>query len=75
MKQTIADGSSHGYTMTKGHPSTRKAVASLYKTKEPIDVEHILINHGMNQGLLTSLWAFTNAGDEILVPEIGNPIF
>lgn len=33
------------------------------------------IQHGVNQGLLVTLMSFTNPGDEILVPEIGYPIF
>ena len=33
------------------------------------------MHHDVNQGLLSVLMAFTNPGDEILVPEIGYPFF
>ena len=35
----------------------------------------MVIQHGVNQGLLTTLLSFTNPGDEILIPETGYPIF
>lgn len=35
----------------------------------------MIIHHGVNQGLLSVLMAFTNPGDEILVPETGYPFF
>jgi len=45
------------------------------KSKVPLTEADIMINHGANMGLLGALLAFTNEGDEILVPEIGYPFF
>jgi aspartate/methionine/tyrosine aminotransferase len=43
-------------------------VAKLYNPKVPITGADVQINHGVNMGLLAILMAFTNEGDEILVP-------
>jgi len=34
-----------------------------------------MINHGVNMGLFAILMAFTNEGDEVLVPEVGYPFY
>lgn len=53
----------------------REAIKRLYKPRNPISVDNIVIQHGVNQGLLVALQSFTNPGDEILVPEVGYPLF
>jgi aspartate/methionine/tyrosine aminotransferase len=74
MRKQIS-GDNHGYTMTPGVPAAREAILKLYKPKNPISINNITIQHGVNQGLYVILMSFTNPGDEILVPEIGYPIF
>ena len=75
MRKAISDESNHGYTVSVGHPAARSAVTKLYETKESISIDKVLIHHNANQALMNILMAFTNPGDEILVPEIGYPIF
>ena len=75
IKKYIGKPDSHGYTITPGVPQAREAIIKLYKPKNAITIDQVTIQHGVNQGLLATLMAFTNPGDEILVPEIGYPIF
>lgn len=56
-------------------PSAREAILKLYSPKVTIGIANVVIQHGVNQGLLATIMAFTNPGDEILVPETGYPIF
>ena len=58
----------HGYNTSVGIPAFRQAVAKLYSSKVPITASDVHINHGVNMGLLAILMAFTNEGDEVLVP-------
>jgi aspartate/methionine/tyrosine aminotransferase len=65
----------HGYSASIGTPAFREAVTKLYSSKFPITAADVQINHGVNMGLLAVLMAFTNEGDEVLVPEIGYPFY
>ena len=60
--------SNHGYTLSNGIAKAREAILKLYKPKIEIDSSKVFLNHGVNMGLLSVLMAFTNPGDEILVP-------
>lgn len=75
VRQVIANEGNHGYTLSTGVPPARAAIAKLYNSKVPINEAQVVIQHGANQGLLSALMSFTNPGDDILVPEIGYPIF
>lgn len=75
IRNIIANEANHGYTLSTGVPLPRAAIARLYSPKIPINEAQVIIQHGANQGLLSALMSFTNPGDEILVPEIGYPIF
>ena len=44
-------------------------------SKFTIQPNDVIIHHGVNHGLISALIAFTNPGDEILIPETGYPIF
>jgi aspartate/methionine/tyrosine aminotransferase len=65
----------HGYTASTGVVAFREAVTKLYNSKVPLTASDVHINHGVNMGLLAILMAFTNEGDEVLVPEVGYPFF
>ena len=75
MKKSIADTNNHGYTVSSGVPTAKEAVLKLYKPKVELSPNNVIIHHGVNQGLLSVVMAFTNSGDEILVPETGYPFF
>lgn len=75
MRRNIQVPDNHGYTLSSGVKSAREAVLRLYKPKVNITINDVVIQHGANQGLLATLLAFTNPGDQILVPETGYPIF
>lgn len=68
LRESILNENNHGYCASTGVPELRKAVLNLYRPKFEVDASNVLINHGVNMGLLGCLMAFTNEGDEILVP-------
>jgi aspartate/methionine/tyrosine aminotransferase len=75
LRENILNENNHGYCGSTGIPEFRTAVKNLYKPKFEVDISSVFINHGVNMGLLGCLQAFTNEGDEILVPELGYPFY
>lgn len=63
LRKEIANPESHGYTLSSGVPTAREAILKLYKPKNKVPIDHVVIQHGVNQGLLVTLMAFTNPGD------------
>jgi aspartate/methionine/tyrosine aminotransferase len=75
LQENILNQNNHGYCGSTGIPEFRNSIKGLYNPKFPIELSDIHVNHGVNMGLLAVLLAFTNEGDEILVPELGYPFY
>ncbi len=59
------------YTSNYGTPELRKAIAEKLKRDNGIDYkpEEVLVTIGVGEGTYAAIAAFTNPGDEILVPD------
>ncbi|BAL00730.1 putative aspartate aminotransferase [Oscillibacter valericigenes Sjm18-20] len=68
-KQAIDDGQTH-YCPNAGMPQLREAIAKKYQPYwNGYTKDHVLISVGAMEGLMLSMMALLNAGDEILVPD------
>ncbi|WP_234734740.1 pyridoxal phosphate-dependent aminotransferase [Tellurirhabdus bombi] len=70
--------SSHGYQSYKGTPALREAIATFYNRTYGVSLEaetEILPLIGSKEGITHISLAFLNAGDEVLVPELGYPAY
>ena len=68
--QALANGNVF-YTSNYGTPELRQAIADKLKRDNGIDykAEEILVTIGVGEGTYAAVAAFTNPGDEILVPD------
>lgn len=68
-KQAIDDGQTH-YCPNAGMPQLREAIAKKYQPYwDGYTKDHVLISVGAMEGLMLSMMALLNPGDEILVPD------
>lgn len=68
----------HGYQLTKGVPELRRAWSRFYNEHYGVTLDadsEILPLIGSKEGILHVLLAFTNPGDEVLVPDPGYPTY
>lgn len=73
MKNQMSNLRAHGYTLNAGIPSLREKIASQYKSVYNLDYDpnNIVVGAGGTQLLYTSIFAYTNPGDEVLVQDPG----
>jgi aspartate aminotransferase len=72
----IEDGYTH-YTPAGGIPEVREAVAAHYATRIGNDVQggEVILTPGSKNILLFAMLALVEAGDEVIVPDPGYPIY
>jgi aspartate aminotransferase/aminotransferase len=58
----------NGYSVASGIPPLRERIDGMLR-KEGIDADSIMITAGASGGLVTSLMALVNPGDEVLIPD------
>ena len=66
----------HGYQNYKGIPQLRKAIADFYVDTYDVSLNvesDILPLMGSKEGILHTMMAFVNEGDEVLIPDPGYP--
>lgn len=67
----------HRYSMSKGIPRLRRAIASWYRNRYGVDIDpetEAIVTIGSKEGLAHLALATTGAGDTILVPNPAYPI-
>jgi aspartate/methionine/tyrosine aminotransferase len=74
MKKAIDEGKTK-YTATAGIPELCSVVADKLKRENGIDCDakSILIANGATEAIMVAIWAATDVGDEILLPDPGWP--
>ncbi|MCA6408595.1 MAG: aminotransferase class I/II-fold pyridoxal phosphate-dependent enzyme [Cytophagales bacterium] len=68
----------HGYQNYKGIPQLRKAIADFYVGTYGVSLNiesEILPLMGSKEGILHTMMAFVNEGDEVLIPDPGYPTY
>ena len=77
LRDVIQDGTTHGYSQSKGIPGLRKAQANYYKRRFDVDLDpnsEVVVTIGSKEGLANLAQAITSPGDVILVPNPSYPI-
>ena len=67
----------HGYSVSKGIPRLRKAIADWYKRRYSVDIDpetEAIVTIGSKEGLAHMMLATLDAGDVVLVPNPSYPI-
>lgn len=78
LDQSARQAGSHGYQPYKGTPALREAIARFYQRTYGVEFQpetEILPLIGSKEGITHISLAFLNAGDEVLVPELGYPAY
>ena len=75
--ETVADPRSHRYSVSKGIPGLRRALAAYYRRRFDVGLDpetEIVATIGSKEGLANLAAAITSPGDTILVPNPSYPI-
>src|ERR1700759_5345368 len=75
--ETVQDPRSHRYSVSKGIPGLRRALATYYQRRFGVDLNpetEVIATLGSKEGLATLASAITSPGDAILVPNPSYPI-
>jgi len=75
--ETVADPRSHRYSVSKGIPGLRKALATYYERRFGVGLDpdtEVVATLGSKEGLANLASAITGPGDTILVPNPSYPI-
>ncbi len=67
----------HRYSMSRGVPRLRRAIANWYKTRYEVDIDpetEAIVTIGSKEGLANLAQAVVGAGDTVLVPNPAYPI-
>jgi len=75
--ETARDPKSHRYSMSRGIPGLRKALAAYYGRRFGVDIDpeaEAIVTLGSKEGLANLAQAITSPGDTILVPNPSYPI-
>lgn len=75
--ETAVRGDTHGYSMSKGIPRLRRAMAAWYKRNYDVELDQekqIITTIGSKEGLAHLALAISGPGDTILVPDPAYPI-
>lgn len=74
---TVKNPKTHGYSMSKGIPGLRKALAGYYERRFGVKIDsekEAVVTLGSKEGLATLATAISKPGDVVLVPNPGYPI-
>ena len=77
LTEAIQDPKTHRYSMSRGIPGLRKAIAGYYGKRFGVDVDpetETIVTLGSKEGLANLSSAITSPGDVILVPNPSYPI-
>ncbi len=77
MVETVRNPKAHRYSMSRGVPGLRKALAGYYRRRFGVDVDpetETIVTLGSKEGLANLSAAITSPGDVILVPNPSYPI-
>jgi len=75
--ETVADPRSHRYSVSKGIPGLRRALAAYYRRRFDVALDpetEVVATLGSKEGLANLAAAITSPGDTILVPNPSYPI-
>ncbi len=75
--ETVADPRAHGYSVSKGIPGLRRALAGYYGRRFDVKLDpetEVVATLGSKEGLANLSAAITSPGDTILVPNPSYPI-
>ncbi|MDE2514713.1 MAG: LL-diaminopimelate aminotransferase, partial [Rhodospirillales bacterium] len=75
--ETVADPRSHRYSVSKGIPGLRRALAAYYRNRFDVALDpetEVVATLGSKEGLANLAAAITSPGDTILVPNPSYPI-
>jgi alanine-synthesizing transaminase len=75
--EVVQDGSTHGYSQSKGILGLRKAQAAYYQRRFGVELDpnsEIVVTIGSKEGLANLAQAISSPGDVILVPNPSYPI-
>ena len=77
MVETARRGDTHRYSVSKGIPRLRKAIANWYKTRYDVDIDpekEAIVTIGSKEGIAHLALATLDRGDIVLVPNPSYPI-
>ncbi|MFT9381886.1 aminotransferase class I/II-fold pyridoxal phosphate-dependent enzyme, partial [Gluconobacter sp.] len=75
--ETVGDPRAHGYSVSRGIPGLRRAMANYYERRFNVSVDpetEVIATLGSKEGLANLAAAITSPGDTILVPNPSYPI-
>ena len=75
--ETVADPRSHRYSVSRGIPGLRRALANYYRRRFDVELDpetEVIATLGSKEGLANLASAITSPGDTILVPNPSYPI-
>jgi len=75
--ETIRNPKTHGYSMSRGIPGLRKALAAYYKKRFGVTLnpeKEVIVTLGSKEGLASLATAITKPGDIVMVPNPSYPI-
>ena len=75
--ETVGNPKTHGYSMSKGVPGLRKALANYYERRFGVDLDpetESIVTLGSKEGLASLATAITRPGDVVMVPNPSYPI-
>ncbi|MBV1835200.1 LL-diaminopimelate aminotransferase, partial [Novacetimonas pomaceti] len=75
--ETVADPRAHRYSVSRGIPGLRRALAGYYERRFNVDLDpetEVIATLGSKEGLANLAAAITSPGDTILVPNPSYPI-
>ena len=75
--ETVQDPRTHRYSVSKGIPGLRRALAGYYERRFDVDLDpetEVVVTLGSKEGLANLASAITSPGDTILVPNPSYPI-
>ncbi|MFM8914573.1 MAG: pyridoxal phosphate-dependent aminotransferase [Flammeovirgaceae bacterium] len=78
LSTSASNPANHGYQNYKGIPQLRKAVADFYQRVYSVTINaetEILPLMGSKEGIMHTMMAFVNQGDEVLMPNPGYPTY
>ncbi len=78
MKEAVSDPKNHRYPSYEGMPEFRQAAAQWYKKRFNVDLDaatEAVTLIGSKEGIAHMPWAYAQAGDVVLVPSPGYPVY
>ncbi|MFN9388167.1 MAG: alanine transaminase [Betaproteobacteria bacterium] len=75
--ETAQRGDTHGYSVSKGVPRLRRAIAQWYRRRFAVDIDpeqEAIVTIGSKEGLAHLMLATLDRGDTVLVPNPSYPI-